>query len=138
MSSPPAWVIEIETLARGLPVLLVEGEEDETWLGHFLDAHAWDWRSRLYVALADGKRRVIQAVTGHRPAWIGIVDRDDWREADIQAAANRSDHLHILPRFCVESYLSQRSQRALDRSPPTAARQGWWGRRHQKTVVRRQ
>jgi hypothetical protein len=110
MSSTPAWVIEIEALARGLPVVLVEGEEDETWLGHFLDAHAWGWRSRLYLALAGGKRRVIQAVTSHRPAWLGIVDRDDWREADIRVAAAESNHLHILPRFCVESYLCDPSE----------------------------
>jgi len=105
MSALPAWIVEIENLARGLPVVLVEGKEDVTWFSHFLDLHAVGWRSRAFLAAAEGKRHVIQGVTVHRPSWIGIIDRDEWREADIIAAAGRSLHLHILPRFCIESYL---------------------------------
>lgn len=105
MSALPAWIIEIEKLARGLSVLLVEGKEDETWCSHFLDLHAAGWRSRLTLATAGGKRHVIQGITVHRPSWTGIVDRDEWREADVVAAAAGSPRLHILPRFCIESYL---------------------------------
>jgi hypothetical protein len=48
---------------------------------------------------------VNQGITVHRPSWIGIDDRDEWREADVVAAADKSPRLHILPRFCIESYL---------------------------------
>ena len=105
MSTLPAWIVEIENLARGLPVILVEGKEDVMWFGHFLDLHAAGWRSRTFLAAAEGKRHVIQGTTIHRPSWIGIIDRDEWREADVVAAAGRSSRLHILPRFCIESYL---------------------------------
>jgi hypothetical protein len=105
MNPPPAWIIEVENLARGLPVLLVEGKEDEAWLGHFLDVHTPGWRGRRYIRDAGGKRQVIQSITVHRPTWIGIVDRDEWREVDVRAAAAQSSRLHVLPRFCIESYL---------------------------------
>lgn len=107
MNAPPAWIVEIEKRARGLPVLLVEGKEDETWFSHFLDLHAEavGWRSRLFLAIAADKRHVIQGIVVHRPSWIGVVDRDEWREADVVAAADRTPRLHILPRFCVESFL---------------------------------
>jgi hypothetical protein len=105
MNGAPLWVTGIESLARGLPVLLVEGNDDATLIGHFLDQHASDWRQRLYLAPANGKDPVIRGVAVHRPAWVGIVDRDEWRQADVDAAAARSPRLFVLPRFCIESYL---------------------------------
>jgi hypothetical protein len=96
--------MEIESLARGLPVLLVEGEDDVTLLGHFLGQHAADWQQRLYLASAGGKGHVISGVAVHRRDWLGIVDRDEWSTADVAAAAARSPRLHVLRRFCTESY----------------------------------
>ncbi|MCX6032517.1 MAG: hypothetical protein NT169_24895 [Chloroflexi bacterium] len=104
MSQTPRWVRDIESLARGLPVLLVEGEDDVTLLGYFLGQHAPGWQQRLYLAAANGKGHVVSGVAVHRPDWIGIVDRDEWSPADVQAAAARSPRLHVLPRFCTESY----------------------------------
>lgn len=104
MSQTPRWVMEIESLARGLPVLLVEGEDDVPLLGHFLGQHVPDWQQRLYLAPAGGKGHVISGVAVHRRDWLGIVDRDEWSTADIAAAAARSPRLHMLPRFCTESY----------------------------------
>jgi hypothetical protein len=104
VSQTPRWVDDIESRARGLPVLLVEGEDDVTLLGHFLGQHATDWQQRLYLAAAGGKAHVISGVAVHRSDWLGIVDRDEWSIADVQAVAARSSRLHILPRFCTESY----------------------------------
>ncbi|PKM01561.1 MAG: hypothetical protein CVV17_07065, partial [Gammaproteobacteria bacterium HGW-Gammaproteobacteria-7] len=104
MSLTPAWVTEIENRARGLPVLLVEGSDDVTLFGHFLSQHAPGWQQRFYLDATGGKSHVIQGVTVHRPGWVGVIDRDEWSQADVEAASKRSPRLHILPRFCVESY----------------------------------
>ena len=70
----------------------------------FLDRHAPGWRNRLFLASAEGKHRVIQGITVQRSSWIGIVDRDEWSIADVAAAVASSPRLHVLPRFCIESY----------------------------------
>ena len=105
MSQTPRWVMDIESLARGLPVLLVEGNEDVTLLGHFLLQLVPDWQQRLCLTAAGSKDPVVSGVAVHRPAWVGIVDRDEWSEADVDTALRRTPRLHVLPRFCVESYL---------------------------------
>jgi len=105
MSQSPSWVMDIERLALGKPVLLVEGKTDKTWLEHFLMQHKPGCEQRLYVAVAGGKRHVSRCVTDYRPGWIGVLDRDEWREADVRAEAAKSSRLYVLTRFCIESYL---------------------------------
>ena len=105
MSQTPSWVIDIERLALGKPVLLVEGDTDKVWFEHFLAKHQPGYEQRLHVAAAGGKRHVSKCITDYRPGWIGVLDRDEWREADVRAVAAKSSRLHVLSRFCIESYL---------------------------------
>jgi len=104
MSTPPRWIGEIEQGSRGNLVLLVEGEDDVRLLRHFLNQHRPGWDVRLHLAAAGGKQHVISGITVHRPDWIGLVDQDEWGTADLQDAVDRSPRLHVLPRFCLESY----------------------------------
>ncbi len=104
MSNIPAWLRPIQDAAGGKPVLLVEGPDDVKILTHFLSQHAPGWDSRLHLAAAGGKKRVIQAIEKHRPDWIGVVDRDEGDPAEVEEKSHRIPHLFILPRFCIESY----------------------------------
>jgi len=104
MSHIPSWITDVERLALGKPVLLVEGDDDVALFGHFLGQHAPGWDLRLHLAAAGGKRRVVAGVAVHRPGWIGVVDMDEWSPSDVQEAVDRSSRLCALPRFCIESY----------------------------------
>ena len=104
MSPLPLWIREIEHQSRGLPVLLVEGLQDVTIFEHFFNQRSPGWDLRLYIAPAGGKRHVHTGVCTHRPDWIGIMDLDEWSDEDVQEAAQGSDRLKALPRFCIESY----------------------------------
>ncbi len=102
--SRPLWLDPIEQEAGGKPVVLLEGQDDEVMLGHFLSQHSSGWERRLHLAAAGSKRRVVRGVTVHRPDWLGIIDCDEWSPADVEDACAQSDRLLILPRFCLESY----------------------------------
>lgn len=104
MSNIPSWIQDIEKENRGLPVLLVEGEDDVLLFTHFLNEYRTGWDLKLHVAAAGNKQRVITGVTRHHPEWVGIMDRDEWDEVSLQNAISRSPRLNVLPRFCIESY----------------------------------
>ena len=104
MNSMPAWVLEIETKSRGFPVLLVEGADDVDIFEHFFDQHSPGWRSQFFIAEAGGKNRVKSGVVTHHQDWAGIVDLDEFSLAQVQDMAAESDQIHVLPRFCIESY----------------------------------
>jgi hypothetical protein len=104
MNALPTWVSEIENKSGGKQVLLVEGKDDVTWLRHFLNQHRPGWDVRLHLAPAGGKQHVISGIAVHRPNWIGLVDHDEWGTTEVQNAVSRSPRLHVLPRFCLESY----------------------------------
>ena len=72
MTAAPAWIIEIENRARGLPVLLVEGKEDETWFSYFFGSA----RARLAEpTVSSVSRRQVPRDSGHyRPPL--FLDRD--------------------------------------------------------------
>lgn len=104
MSNLPPWIFSIENLSRGLPVLLVEGEEDVQVFRYFLTQHSPGWETRFYIAAAGAKRLVVRGVTKYHPDWIGIIDQDEWNPDDIAAIASTTNRIRVLPRFCIESY----------------------------------
>ena len=104
MNGVPYWVAEIETRSRGLPVLLVEGEDDVRLFRYFLGQHKPGWDSRLYIAAAGGKQHVLSGVKRNRPEWIGVVDKDEWSPEDLERETAGTPHLRQIPRFCIESY----------------------------------
>lgn len=100
----------IDTLGSGstVRVLLVEGEDDVAFFRSMLDKVAPAiWSNSWAVHAADGKTNVLKILDA-QTNWIGIVDRDEWDPARItheQGVAVRADRLHVLPRFCMESYM---------------------------------
>lgn len=100
----------LDTLGVGstVRVLLVEGEDDVTFFRSMLDKVAPAvWSTSWAVHAAGGKGNVLKILDA-QPNWIGLVDRDEWDQARItaeQAVQGRAGRLHILPRFCVESYM---------------------------------
>ena len=89
----------------GVNVLVVEGEDDRQFFEVLLDKVApGQWASRWAVGAANGKQNVLR-ILDDQGAWLGIVDRDEWSMNAATAAQNqRPGRLHILPRFCIESY----------------------------------
>jgi hypothetical protein len=103
MNREPSWLQEIEDLAGGRSVLLVEGPDDDVILSYFLGNHRPGWNLRLFIGQAGGKPEVIRGLK-HRPQWIGVVDRDVWSQAEMDEAHRGTPRLRVLPRFCIESY----------------------------------
>ncbi len=124
MNHTPSWITDVERLALGKPVLLVEGADDVVLLGHFLSQHAPGWDLRLHLAAAGGKQRVITGVAVHRPGWIGVVDLDEWNPDDVQNGVERSPRLRALPRFCIESYFCHPAELWAALPPNQQARMG--------------
>lgn len=88
----------------GARVLLVEGPDDVDAYRIFLDRKFPGWERKWHIAPADKKALVVQ-MAKKEPAWLGLVDRDEWTEAEIAKQVGDCPNLLILPRFCLESYL---------------------------------
>jgi len=88
----------------GVKVLLVEGADDVDAYRIFLDRKFPGWEVRWHLAEAGKKATVVEMVR-KEPAWLGLVDRDEWTDAQIAAHSAASPNLLVLPRFCLESYL---------------------------------
>ena len=101
----PDWLNELERQSNGLPIILVEGADDVRVYRRFLDKLATGWDTQAVLLAAQGKLRLIRALK-QRPTWVGLVDRDEWREADVLDAITKLPRLRALPRFCLESCLS--------------------------------
>ena len=86
-------------------VLVVEGPDDKNFVESLLDRRApGAWQAQWMIGVAGGKTNVAK-ILGHEPAWHGLVDRDEWTQSDMVAhQAKFPGRLHILSRFCVESY----------------------------------
>jgi len=85
-------------------VLLVEGVDDKNALSIFLTKKFPAWEQKWVLASADKKDHVLKILT-KESNWLGLVDRDEWTETEIQTQTTRLQNLVILPRFCLESYL---------------------------------
>jgi hypothetical protein len=94
--------------------LVVEGKEDKEFFELQLDAHIADkrlknpatpdWRTKWVVGDAGGKPRVLEILDSEK-TWHGIVDADEWDSATLLAHQTKyGNRLHILPRYCMESY----------------------------------
>jgi hypothetical protein len=89
----------------GVRVLVVEGDDDRDFFEALLNLRAPGWESSWLVGSANGKGNVSKILAAES-TWLGVVDRDEWTQnAANAAAAALGGRLHILPRFCMESYL---------------------------------
>ncbi|MCK0506218.1 DUF4435 domain-containing protein [Aromatoleum anaerobium] len=88
----------------GARVLLVEGSDDVDAFRIFLDKKFPAWEQAWHLVEA-GNKRMVQKIAAVEPQWLGLVDRDEWMEDEIQQYMQETPNLLVLPRFCLESYL---------------------------------
>jgi hypothetical protein len=88
----------------GLRVLLVEGPDDVDAFRIFLGRKFLEWEKTWLLADAGNKRDVVKMLK-KEAGWLGLVDRDEWTEAEIAEKKAECTNLIVLPRFCLESYL---------------------------------
>lgn len=88
----------------GKRVLLVEGTDDVDAYRGFLTRKFLEWERTWHLEPAGSKSRVVQ-MAKVESTWLGIVDRDEWTNAEITKQCTQCPNLLILPRFCLESYL---------------------------------
>ena len=100
-------ILEVKTQNVGNSnkrVLLVEGDDDFDAISIFLNKKSPSWEQHWVLVPAKKKDNVLK-ILEKEPDWIGLVDRDEWTETDIDNKASQLQNLVILPRFCLESYL---------------------------------
>lgn len=88
----------------GKKVLVVEGLDDVLAFQAFLGKKTPFWEQAWVIAPADGKSNVLKMLA-REPDWLGVIDRDEWTDAQVLEAAQQHANLFVLPRFCIESYL---------------------------------
>lgn len=91
--------------ATGKRILLLEGPDDVAAIGHLLSRQFAGWERSWGLVAAGNKKLAIEMAT-LMPDWLALVDRDEWSEAELAANQNALPNLLVLPRFCLESYLS--------------------------------
>jgi hypothetical protein len=86
--------------------LIVEGVDDKNAFMAFMNMRKFNdgWESRWVIAEAGSKRNVQEAIAIKKD-WMGVVDRDDWTQHEVNSALSKYPNLFVLPRFCIESYL---------------------------------
>lgn len=93
----------------GARVLLVEGPDDVDAYRIFLDRQFSGWEKNWRV-LPAGKKSDVVKMAKKEPDWVGLVDRDEWTDAEIVQQVATCTNLVVLPRFCLESYLIEPSE----------------------------
>jgi hypothetical protein len=90
-------------------VLVVEGADDKDFIERQLDVAHPGWRSAWVVGVATGKSRVLD-ILQLEPTWLGVVDADEWDSTTVAQIRAATPALHVLPRYCMESYFVQPSE----------------------------
>ncbi|MEG0279491.1 MAG: hypothetical protein RR510_07800 [Morganella sp. (in: enterobacteria)] len=93
-----------EKIRDGKRALIVEGKTDEIVFTQFLKKVDPKWETNWVLAEVGGKRNVVD-ILAEQPTWLGIVDRDEWDNAQISQRQQQLRNLLVLPRFCIENYL---------------------------------
>jgi hypothetical protein len=88
----------------GKQALLVEGADDEFFFRIFLDRKFEKIWENTWVLAGAGNKKTVTEMLVQEPDWLGIVDRDEWREEVIDEKQAELNNLFVLPRFCIESY----------------------------------
>ena len=84
-------------------VLVVEGADDVRFVERQLDLGFPGWSRSWVVEFAEGKNRALDIVS-REPTWLGLVDSDDWDAGTIAQLRITHPRIHVLPRYCMESY----------------------------------
>jgi hypothetical protein len=83
---------------------LVEGDDDKEAFRILLERFVPGWEQRWVIEKA-GNKKLLQGVLECEAEWVGLVDRDEWDEAEVARRMGERQNLIVLPRFCLESYL---------------------------------
>jgi hypothetical protein len=88
-------------------VLVLEGPDDKTFVESLLTRRQpGAWQASWVLGEAGGKGNVLE-ILAHEPTWQGLIDRDEWTRHDVLAQqALFPNRLHMLPRYCMESYFT--------------------------------
>ena len=89
---------------RATRVLLVEGDDDK----RAFDALLPRWCPQvagMWTVEPAGKKGMVLELLKLEPTWLGLVDRDEWDQAEQQRRCTELPNLLVLPRFCLENYL---------------------------------
>lgn len=86
-------------------ILLLEGSDDVAAVGQLLTRHFTGWE-RSWGLAAAGNKKLAMEMAALMSGWLALVDRDEWSEADLAANQKALPNLLVLPRYCLESYLS--------------------------------
>jgi len=98
-------IIDKEIGSIGKKVFLVEGEDDvECYKRIFEKQFGIDFETKLLITHTGGKEKLTD-ILAKEPDWLGLIDRDEWTDDIIRQKERELPNLHILPRFCLESYL---------------------------------
>jgi len=100
---PHDWIGDLLSTYGIKPLILVEGEDDSALYTRLLKVVDPDWQDRFELEWVSGKRRVFQGCQ-KVDAWRGLVDRDEWAEAQVTAARTEAPNVQILPRFTSQNY----------------------------------
>lgn len=101
------WHIKtiLETkITEGKRALIVEGKTDELVFTQLLKKVDPQWETNWVLAEVGGKRNVVE-ILSKQSDWLGIVDRDEWDDAQLSQRQQQLPNLLVLPRFCIENYL---------------------------------
>ena len=85
-------------------VFLLEGPDDVEAFRILLQRFLPGWEQKWGIDHAGGKRHVVE-ILELEPDWLGLVDRDEWDQAVINANTQQQPNLLVLPRFTMENYL---------------------------------
>ena len=88
----------------GKNVLVVEGPDDVLAFSALMSKKKTTWEQSWHIAPVNGKSKVLD-ILDKEPDWLGVIDCDEWTDAQVQQAAQQHRNLFVLPRFCIESYL---------------------------------
>ncbi|HLP47001.1 MAG TPA: DUF4435 domain-containing protein, partial [Candidatus Kapabacteria bacterium] len=85
-------------------VILVEGKDDKTAYELLFQNKYSNWEYLFSFHPVTGKDNVIKELE-NSPDFIGIIDKDEWWEEDIEKNKQKLSNLIVIPRYCMESYL---------------------------------
>jgi hypothetical protein len=103
LSKPHKEILQLINPPGSRRVLVVEGDDDKIFIERQLDVAHPGWRSAWVVGVATGKSRVID-ILKLEPTWLGVVDADEWDSTTVAQVRASTPALHVLPRYCMESY----------------------------------
>ena len=103
LSAPHRKIRSLINPAGSRRALVVEGDDDKVFIERQLDTAHPGWRAKWVVGSATGKTRVLD-ILDLEPTWLGLVDSDEWDSSTITQLTTQLPSLHVLPRYCMESY----------------------------------